>query len=98
MPDENGIIEQFDGYFKHEDVYVPTVRARLVKPNEYWGGSTGVATATRVIKQADVVSLLCTLPERFSDDVARKNYDFICRIPSTVRVCRRLCTHFALAE
>ncbi len=76
MPDENGIIEQFDGYFKHEDVYVPTVRARLVKPNEYWGGSTGVATATRVIKQADVVSLLCTLPERFSDDVARKNYDF----------------------
>ena len=76
LPDENGIIEQFDGYFKLEDVYVPAVRARLVKPNEYWGGSTGVATATRVIKQADVVSLLCTLPERFSDDVARKNYEF----------------------
>lgn len=76
MPNENGIIEQFDGYFNLEDVYVPTVRARLVKPNEYWGGSTGVATATRVIKQADVVSLLCTLPERFSDDVARKNYEF----------------------
>lgn len=76
LPDENGIIEQFDGYFKLEDVYVPTVRARLVNPNEYWGGSTGVATATRVIKQADVVSLLCTLPERFSDEVARKNYEF----------------------
>ncbi len=76
LPDENGIIEQFDGYFKLEDVSPGDVRARLVHPSEYWGGSNGVATATRVIKQADVVALLCVLPHRFSTEVKRANYTF----------------------
>ncbi len=75
-PDENGIIEQFDGYFKLEDVLPSVARARLVHPSEYWGGSNGVATATRVIKQADVVALLCVLPHRFSTEVKRANYSF----------------------
>lgn len=75
-PDENGIIEQFDGYFKLEDVLPGDVKARLVHPSEYWGGSNGVATATRVIKQADVVALLCVLPHRFSTEVKRANYSF----------------------
>ena len=75
-PDKNGIIEQFDGYFKLEDVLPSDARARLVHPSEYWGGSNGVATATRVIKQADVVALLCVLPHRFSTEVKRANYTF----------------------
>jgi trehalose/maltose hydrolase-like predicted phosphorylase len=75
-PDEKGIIEQFDGYFKLEDVLPDQVRARLVHPSEYWGGSNGVATATRVIKQADVVALMCVLPHRFSAQVKRANYSF----------------------
>ncbi len=76
QPDENGVIEQFDGYYKLEDVSVDTVRSRLVNPQEYWGGSGGVATATKVIKQADVVTLLCVLPERFSKEVKTANYDY----------------------
>ncbi len=75
-PDARGVIEQFDGYFGLEDVLVDTVRERLAHPKEYWGGSGGVATATRVIKQADVVTLMCVLPERFSVDTKRANYEF----------------------
>ncbi len=76
QPDKKGVIEQFDGYYKLEDVSVETVRSRLVDPQEYWGGSGGVATATKVIKQADVVTLMCVLPERFSKAVKTANYDY----------------------
>jgi kojibiose phosphorylase/nigerose phosphorylase len=78
LPKQNnaGVIEQFDGYYKNEDVNVNTVRQRLVKPNEYWGGSTGVATATRVIKQADSVMLVNLLPEYFSDNAQAANYNY----------------------
>ena len=76
QPNEHGIIEQFDGYFRLEDVQVETVRSRLAHPNEYWGGSNGVATATRVIKQADVIALFAVLPRLFDVNVQRANYDF----------------------
>lgn len=75
-PNSDGVIEQFDGYFSLEDVTVPTVRSRLVHPKEYWGGSNGVATPTRVIKQADVVALMCVLPHRFTKQVKEANYLF----------------------
>ncbi|MGN1041092.1 MAG: hypothetical protein ACI4QL_06670, partial [Candidatus Fimimonas sp.] len=76
LPDDNGVIEQFDGYFALEDVSVEQVKQRLVHPNEYWGGSNGVATATRVIKQADVVALMCILPHRFNAKIKKANYDY----------------------
>lgn len=76
QPDGDGIIEQFDGYFKLEDVGVEEVRARLKHPNEYWGGSGGVATATRVIKQADVIMLFNLCPDLFSISIQKANYDF----------------------
>lgn len=76
QPDKNGVIEQFDGYFKLEDVRVDEVRSRLVHPNEYWGGSGGVATATRVIKQADVIMLFNLFPDLFSKEIQKANYDF----------------------
>ncbi len=72
---KSGVIEQFDGYFRLEDVTVPTIKSRLVLPNEYWGGSTGVATATRVLKQADTVMLLCLL-RSFDTETVKANYDF----------------------
>ncbi|MDE7439372.1 MAG: glycoside hydrolase family 65 protein [Clostridia bacterium] len=75
-PDKNGVIEQFDGYFKLEDVEVEEVRSRLKHPNEYWGGSGGVATATRVIKQADVIMLFNLYPGLFSKEVQKANYEF----------------------
>lgn len=74
--DADGVTEQFDGYFRQEDVKVEEVRARLVNPREYWGGSGGVATATRVIKQADVVALINLLPEYFTDGQVKANYEF----------------------
>ena len=35
-PNENGIIEQFDGYFRLEDASVDEVRSRLIESKEYW--------------------------------------------------------------
>lgn len=76
QPNDNGLIEQFDGYFGLEDTSVANVRSRLVHPNEYWGGSGGVATATRVIKQADLIMLFNLYPDLFPIDVQRANYEF----------------------
>lgn len=73
---EQGVMEQFDGYFDLEDVTVSEVRKRLVHPREYWGGTTGVATPTRVIKQADVVMLAVTLPQYFTTEQIAANYEF----------------------
>lgn len=75
-PNGEGIIEQFDGYFRLEDVSVDEVRFRLASPNEYWGCSGGVATATRVIKQADVIMLFNLLPDLFPIDVQRANCQY----------------------
>lgn len=76
QPNADGVIEQFDGYFGLEDVSVETVRGRLAHPREYWGGSGGVATATRVIKQADVIMLFNLYPDLFSTEIQQNNYEF----------------------
>lgn len=73
---ENDLIEQFKGYFALEDVSVEEVKSRLKYKNEYWGGPKGVATKTRVIKQADVIALICAFKEQYSMDIIKKNYDF----------------------
>lgn len=75
-PDDNGLIEQFSGYFKLENTTPDELKSRLKDPKEYWGGSGGVATATRVIKQADVVMLMCVLNDRFPKSVQKANYEF----------------------
>ena len=75
-PNENGIIEQFDGYFATEDTTVDIVRSRLRFKNEYWGTENGVAYPTRIIKQADVLAMICLLKEMFPLDIIRKNYDY----------------------
>lgn len=73
-PNKDGIIEQFEGYFAKEDTTVDIVRSRLRYENEYWGTENGVAYNTRIIKQADVMAMLCLLKQRFSLDIIRKNY------------------------
>ncbi len=74
--DKDGVIEQFDGYFKLEDCSVDTVRSRLLDPKEYWGGAYGVASDTKVIKQADVVAMLCMLPEGYDKTVMSANLKY----------------------
>ncbi len=78
MPKINndGVIEQFDGYFDLEDCCIDEVRSRLLDPKEYWGGAYGVAAHTQVIKQADVVAMLSMLPDEFSDDVKKANLKY----------------------
>lgn len=76
MPDENGLIEQFDGYFKLEDASIDEVRSRLLDKREYWGGAYGVASGTRVIKQADVVAMLSIFNKDYEVDIMRKNLDY----------------------
>ena len=75
-PNEEGIIEQFNGYFKLEDVYVDDVRKRLRHPNEYWGAKNGVATKTKVIKQADVIAMLALYRSDFLKEIIKKNYEY----------------------
>jgi len=76
QPDENGIIEQFDGYKKLEDVEPKDVKKRLLHEKEYWGGAYGVASHTKVIKQADVVTWLNLFPKDFTQDILYKNWMF----------------------
>lgn len=75
-PDENGIIEQFDGYFKLEDVSVDEVRSRLIDPKEYWGGAYGVASDTQVIKQADIAAMLSMFSNEYTADIMKRNFDY----------------------
>jgi len=75
QPDENGIIEQFDGYFKLEDVTPEILKTRELKPNEYWGGH-GLASTTITLKQADVVMMLNVFRNEYSKEIKKINWDF----------------------
>ncbi|MDM9631010.1 glycosyl hydrolase family 65 protein [Robiginitalea aurantiaca] len=76
QPDpETGIIEQFDGYFKLEDIRPDALRKRLIDPGEYWGWPNGIAIHTQVLKQADVIQLLAML-DGFSQEILTANYEY----------------------
>ncbi len=75
-PNRKKLIEQFTGYFDLEDATVDIVRSRLRVPNEYWGTENGVAYPTRIIKQADVITLLCLLNSEFDKETIKANYNF----------------------
>ncbi len=73
-PGPDGVIEQFDGYFKLENADLNTVRARIKDPREYWGGGSGVASDTQIIKQADVVTMLELFHEQYDKQILRANW------------------------
>ena len=75
-PNDNKIIEQFDGYFALEDIPPDELKKRMLHPNEYLGGAWGLAGSTQLIKQADVLTLLWHFRERFSVDVLKANYEY----------------------
>ena len=72
----DGVVEQFDGYFGLEDCSLATVRGRLCDPREYWGGDHGVAGATQIIKQADVIAAMALFPERYANREVAVNWDY----------------------
>ena len=76
MPDERGVIEQFDGYFHLEDTDIETLRSRLRDPREYWGGAHGVASDTQILKQADVVAMLSVFRNDFDIEVMKQNLTY----------------------
>jgi len=71
-----GVIEQFDGYFQLRDATVAELKAKMVHPNEYLGAGQGLAVATKIIKQADVVAMLNLLKTRFSAEIKKANWEY----------------------
>ncbi len=77
VPDrDTKIIEQFDGYLKLEEISLRELRKRVQSPNEYWGGGNGIATTTRIIKQADVVLLLNLFKKELNQEIKKANWEF----------------------
>jgi Trehalose and maltose hydrolases (possible phosphorylases) len=75
QPNEEGIIEQFQGYFGLQDSTLEEVRAKVRHANEYLGGPKGVITPTKLIKQADVLSLLLVDPTILEGHL-KENFDY----------------------
>lgn len=76
-PDKkNQVIEQFDGYHLLEDVELEELRKRLLDDKEYWGGAYGIASQTKVIKQADVVSMLYLFSDEYSTETLMSNWNY----------------------
>ncbi len=72
MDPKTGLFEQFEGYFKLEDIDLSHYAGRSV-PMDVVLGRQRIARS-QVVKQADVVALLGLLPEEFSGDSGLKNF------------------------
>ncbi len=70
------VIEQFDGYHRLEEVGLKELKGRVLNPNEYWGGGNGIATTTKIIKQADAVLMLNLFKDAYSYEVKKANWEY----------------------
>lgn len=70
------LIEQFDGFFGHEDITPEKLKERLRDPGEYWGWPNGIAVATQVSKQADVVQLFMLHPDAYDRETMKQNWEY----------------------
>ena len=77
MPNDKGLLEQFDGYFDLESI-VPAhnVTKRLIDKEEYYGWPNGITVFTQCIKQADVIQLFSLHPNVFNKEIVETNYDY----------------------
>lgn len=73
---KTGIIEQFSGYERLEEVSLKELKERVLNPNEYFGGGSGLATTTKILKQADVVLMLNLFKNRYSQEVKKANWEY----------------------
>ncbi|OOM78969.1 glycosyl hydrolase family 65 protein [Clostridium sp. BL-8] len=73
---KTSIISQFDGYDGLEDIEIDKLKERLIDDKEYWGGAYGIASHTKVIKQADVITMLNLFHEEYSKEVLLKNWQY----------------------
>lgn len=70
------LIEQFDGFFDHEDIRPEELKKRLKDPGEYWGWPNGIAVETQVSKQADVTQLFMLHPDAFNRETMKSNWEY----------------------
>ena len=70
----DGLIEQFDGYFNLTDVNLADYEPRTRSMHEIFG--IEAANHYQVLKQPDVLMALYLLPERFTPEQVRVNYDY----------------------
>lgn len=76
-PDNNSlVIEQFDRYHTLEDIGLKELKSRVLNPNEYLGGGNGLATTTKVLKQADTVLMLNLFKDRYTHEVKKANWEY----------------------
>ncbi|MES2431655.1 MAG: glycosyl hydrolase family 65 protein [Bacteroidota bacterium] len=75
-PNNEGVIEQFDAYFKLKDISIKELKAQMIHPNEYLGAGQGLAVPTKVIKQADVVMMLNMFKDRYSKEIKKANWEY----------------------
>ena len=71
---DDGVIEQFDGYFGLESL--PVAHDDNDMPKYPPGYHHYNLAGTKLLKQADAVMLTYVLPDEFPDDVKRANYNY----------------------
>ncbi|MCL6457321.1 MAG: glycoside hydrolase family 65 protein [Gorillibacterium sp.] len=77
LPDlTTGVIEQFDRYNTLEEVSVKALKERMLDKHEYLGGGNGLATTTKVLKQADVVLMLHLFKDHFVKSIKQANWEY----------------------
>ena len=77
QPDkETGVIEQFDAYFKLKEATIEELKAQKIHPDEYMGAGQGLAVPTKIIKQADVVTMLNVFKDRYSTEIKKANWEY----------------------
>lgn len=69
-----GLIEQFEGYFKREDVDLPALEPRHKSVQSLLGIEH--TNLTQVLKQPDVLMLIYLLPDEFDAQTKRANWDY----------------------
>ncbi len=70
----NGLIEEFEGYFKRKDVDLANLEPREISVQALLGIEG--CSQTQVLKQLDVLMLMYLLPDHFSPGQLRVNYDY----------------------
>ncbi len=71
----DGLIEEFEGYFERRDI---TISEWDEHGMPAWPAEVELANVkeTQLAKQADVILLLCLLPDEFTLDIKRVNFDY----------------------
>ena len=71
----SNLIEQFDGYFKLNDIEKEELFKLKQHKHEYLGGH-GLAGDTQIIKQADVIAMLYLFKDRYHKDILKSNFEY----------------------